>query len=354
MDFMAYKQQFEPIFSPKLAERLQVFLNLTHDTFLNDLALHTQQILAGGKRLRPYLAYIGFMAGGGAPQDHDRIIALGVSLEFFHAFCLIHDDVIDKAKVRRGVPTIEHYTLLALESAHRHGDLAHIARGQAILLGDLLHAYSLETLVHSVQGVSTAEGVMKEFYQMIDEVIAGQMIDVDTMTRPEHDAELLERKMYLKTASYSFVRPFTLGLRLAGVSNTQAYQDAERIGMLIGIAFQLQDDLLDVIGTEEMLGKPVLSDIRDGQQTLLTAHVAEHGDEIQQALLQCVMQGKASDDQVFELRDVMRQCGAVAAVEVRIETLLRDAERAIEQSVFSEEVKVAFVALLTLLRNRST
>lgn len=354
MDFTVFKQQFESIFTPKLAERLQVFLNLTHDDFLNDLALHTQDILAGGKRLRPYLAYIGFKAGGGTPQDHDRIMTLGVSLEFFHAFCLIHDDVIDKAQVRRNVPTVERYTLSALESAHRHGDLVHIARGQAILLGDLLHAYSLETLVAAVQDANTAAGVMREFYQMVDEVIAGQMIDVDTMTRPEHDADLLERKMYLKTASYSFVRPFTLGLRLAGASDEQAYANAERIGALIGIAFQLQDDLLDVIGTEETLGKPVLSDIRDGQQTLLTAHVAKCGSEEEQLLLQCVMQGRANDAQVVELRDAMRQNGAVTVVEERIETLLRDAEHAIQHSVFSEEVKAAFMALLALLRNRST
>lgn len=354
MDLSVFKQQFEPVFLPKLADRLQRFCDLTRDPFLNDLALHTPKILAGGKRLRPYLAYIGYLAGGGNGAKTERIFTLGMSLEFFHAFCLIHDDVIDKAQLRRGVPTLEDYSLSALRSQHRHGDLAHIARGQAILLGDLLHAYSLELLVETVQASGVAAEVMSEFYSMVDEVIAGQMIDVDTMTRTEHDADLLERKMYLKTASYSFVRPFTLGLRLAGALDTRLYTDAERIGRLIGTAFQLQDDVLDIVGTNEELGKSVLSDIRDGQQTLLTAFVAKHGNEQAQKLLRSVMEDGATESQVLQLRDEMRLNGAVAATEMRIFELLRDAEKAIEQSVFTVDIQSAFLALLTLLRNRST
>ncbi len=353
MNLVEFKQQFEPEFNQIIGTRLKQFFALSKDEFLNSLASHSLNILAGGKRLRPYLAYLGYLAGGGK-DGVAGVYQLGTGLELFHAFCLIHDDVIDKALLRRGVPTIDDLALKALRADQRHGDLVHIARGQAILIGDLLHAYSVEQIVQASTQSNCHPLLMAEFYRMVDEVIVGQMIDVDMMTRTIHEQNLLERKMYLKTASYSFIRPFTLGLYAAGCSDSEYHQAAADIGELIGIAFQLQDDVLDITSTAADLGKPVLSDIRDGQQTFLTAYVALHSDQMTRTLLSTVMRGEASETEVIKLKEVMLSEGAVSSARDRIDLLLAKAESLVGASPFSAPVQLAFQNLLFGLKNRKS
>jgi geranylgeranyl diphosphate synthase type I len=353
MNLVEFKQQFEPGFDAVIRARFQTFFALSQDEFLNTLVGHSLNILSGGKRLRPYLAYLGYTAGGGQASVSE-MQHLGTGLELFHAFCLVHDDIIDKALMRRGVPTIDDVALTALQANKRHGDLAHIARGQAILIGDLLHAYSLESIVKVSALAGCHPDFMSEAYKMVDEVIVGQMIDVDMMTRTIHDQVLLERKMYLKTASYFFIRPFTLGLYAAGCASPAHHEAAASIGGVIGIAFQLQDDTLDITSTSEVLGKPVLSDIRDGQQTFLTAHVALHGDQAGQTLLREVMCGDASEAQVMELQAVMLSEGAVAAAHERIDMLLAQAKTLIAASPFSAPVQLALQDLVLVLKARQS
>lgn len=350
MELSAFRKAFDPGLEGAAREHIHEFTEKAQDPLLAQAVTHLSALVHGGKRLRPYLASLGYAAGGG--RDETALFQLGTALELFHVFCLIHDDIIDKATTRRNVPTIEAFVAAQLVTQQRRGDGAHLAKSHAILLGDLVFSWASRYASTAALLSPLPRCVLDEYHGMVDEVVVGQMIDVDTMTRDEHDERLLERKMYLKTAGYSFVRPLRLGLCLSGAATDALLADMTAIGTPIGIAFQLQDDVLDITSDADTLGKPVLSDIRDGQQTILTAFVAQHGTMEEQRLLTRVMQGNGTDDDVLALRDVMANNGALAHAETRITTLWEEGRNAINEAQVPAALRETLRTLITTLQSR--
>jgi geranylgeranyl diphosphate synthase type I len=350
MDITTFRKKFSPLLDQAVSKHIEEYASIAQDPFLASIANHVFPLVTGGKLLRPYLVTLGYAAGDGS--DQSLAMKLGVALELFHAFCLIHDDIIDLAETRRNLPTIETFTGTQLRAASRRGDLAHLASSQAILLGDLVFSWAARHAMAAALISPEPAAVIEEFYGMVDEVVVGQMIDVDTMSRDEHDEELLERKMYLKTAGYSFIRPLRLGLYLSGNKNPDTAAALTAIGMPMGLAFQLQDDLLDITSDTETLGKPTLADIRAGQQTLLTAYVEKHGTQTERQLLERVMSGQGSDQECFALRDIFLHGGAVAAANLRVTELWAKTTQAIEAADCLGEGRADFHACLELLRSR--
>lgn len=351
MDIHAFRDEFAPILERAVQQHIAAFQVTAHDPFLGASVAHTAQLVAGGKRLRPYLAAVGYQAGGGKNQA--LAFQLGVGLEFFHVFCLIHDDIIDKAATRRNVPTVEAWVHEQLRVQGRRGDAAHLAKSSAILIGDLVFSWANQHVSKAAVDSLVPQAVLDEYSGMVDEVVVGQMIDVDTMTRDEHAEELLERKMYLKTAGYSFVRPLRIGLQASGNATPEALAAMTAIGTPMGLAFQLQDDVLDITSTPEALGKPTLSDLCDGQQTVLTAYVATRGTAEEQAVLQRVMRGEGGASEVETLRTMLLHGGAVAHAEERIAVLWDEARRAIAAAPFSEAFRRTCDAVISSLATRS-
>lgn len=350
MEFSEFRKSFDPFFEQIVQGHIEDFVHKAQDNFLGEAMMHMNALAHGGKRLRPYVASIGYAAGGG--QHAALPTQLGAALELFHVFCLIHDDIIDKATTRRTVPTIEAFLADRLAAQGRRGDVAHLAKSHAILFGDLVFSWATHHANIAALSSPSPQSVMEEYHAMVDEVVVGQMIDVDTMTRDEHDAQLLERKMYLKTAGYSFVRPLRLGLHLSGAATDVLLADMTAIGTPIGIAFQLQDDILDITSTAEILGKPTLSDIRDGQQTILTAFVAQHGTPHEHMILTNVMHGKGSDEDVHALQDIILKNGAVTHAKTRVRALWQEAQDAIHAADISETLRETLYALVAKLQSR--
>lgn len=246
-DLMKFKKRFDRVLGRTLASKRREVRSLTHDRFVWRVVDHACVLISGGgKRIRPYLAYLAYREAGGRRSG---ILETLVGLELFHAFALVHDDIMDRGKMRHGIKT------------------ANVVFGdsQAILLGDLLYNWSYELLAPTV-----ARGV---FAKMVDEVILGQMLDVDSVSRKQVSDRFLEEKMRLKTARYSFVRPMQVGVLLAlgsGGLKTRDYKFCERFGLPLGLAFQIQDDLMDLTVTSSTLGKSTFNDIREGQKTVFT------------------------------------------------------------------------------------
>lgn len=350
MDITTFQKTFAPVLHTTVHQHIQEFTKTTQDHFLGEAIKHIQALTEGGKRLRPYLSSIGYAAGKG--NDSATIMQLGIALELFHVFCLIHDDIIDKAPTRRNVATVEAFVHNNLRKHHRRGDLNHLAKSHAILLGDLVFSWASQHACTAALSSPRPQGVLDDYHHMIREVVAGQMIDVDTMTRDEHNETLLEQKMYLKTAGYSFVCPLRLGLQLSGNATEQSLASMTAIGTPLGLAFQLQDDVFDITSSEDVLGKPIMSDIRDGQQTFLTAFVAHHGTTQEKLLLEHVMQGAGTDAEIRALREIFRENGAAAHAQIRMDALWQDAEREIDHAIIPAQIQDALHALVAALRSR--
>ena len=203
---------------------------------------------AGGKRIRPTLCLIGARIFGGAEKD---VLPAALALEVFHNFTLLHDDVMDKAEVRRGRPCV-----------HKKWD-----ENTAILSGDqmMIEAYKLLSQVAENQ----LPTVLRLFNKMATEICEGQQYDVDFGTSEYTGISLHEYMMMIRLkTSVLLATALQIGAYMAGATE-QEQQALYEYGIHIGLAFQIQDDYLDCYGDEKTFGKAIGGDIREGKKTWL-------------------------------------------------------------------------------------
>ncbi|MET8979306.1 polyprenyl synthetase family protein [Streptomyces sp. NPDC004539] len=306
-------------------------------------------VLNGGKRVRPLLCAVGWCAAGGDPQPPEYVIQAAASLEMFHAFALIHDDVMDGALLRRGTPTV-HRALAATYSHLRDPD--RFGEHSAILLGDLAHAWSDE-LLHSA-GIpdGRAAAVRTVTNAMRSEVMFGQYLDLLATGPPQDDADAALRIVRYKTARYTVERPLHLGAALAG-AEPDLLTSLSAYALPIGEAFQLRDDVLGTFGDPRETGKPCLDDLRDGKGTLLVALAMQHADEEQRRTLRALIGSPGLGEEDAErIRHLLCVTGARAAVEQLIGVRREQAQQALDQANLTPAATAALqeIALTSTVR----
>ncbi|MFJ2435765.1 polyprenyl synthetase family protein [Streptomyces anulatus] len=291
--------------------------------------------LEGGKRMRPRLLWWGMRSCGAA--ETAAALRLGVALELIQSCALIHDDVMDRSRLRRGKAAVH------IGLAERAGLSPDSERGSvfgtsaAVLAGDLALAWADDTVAETVLSAVQRRRIGALWRAMRTEMVAGQYLDLRGQVSGESSVAQALRTACLKSASYSVERPLALGAALAGADErtTDALRSA---GRCAGIAFQLRDDLLGVFGDPGLTGKPSGDDIREGKPTYLLA-VARRwaeaaGDEQALALLGRVT-GNAdlTEEDLADVRGVLEVTGVRAHVERKAERLHDHAVRRLGQAV---------------------
>lgn len=348
-----FKNIFDPILEEFLEKRISEFNNNTSDPFIKDFVYYSKTLtLSGGKRFRPYIAYVLYIANGG--KDTESALRLFVSLEIFHMFALIHDDIMDKQNKRHGVQTIHDYVLQKLKEDKRIGDMENVAKAQGILLGDLFFSWTMELFLDNknfpMENITTAHDY---FYKMIDEVILGQMLDIDTTTKKRVNWNLINEKTRLKTSRYTFVRPMQIGAHLANPNN-DLDEYLENLGTKLGIAFQLQDDLLDIIGDPKVLEKNVLRDISERQHTFFTDYIFTKGDSEQKEKLLKYFGKELNANEQREVIEIFVNSGAIDTGKKIIRENLNNAKDIIKNSGLNEEYKNTCLDLIKIMENRQS
>jgi geranylgeranyl diphosphate synthase type I len=315
------------------------------DAILDSLA-QVRALARGGKRIRPYLAFLSYQAEGG--KNVEDIQNALIAIELFHIFCLIHDDIIDEDDMRRGTQTV-HARMGAYYAKMGRAQIAGRAgSAQALLVGDLVFAWVFELLapyfVH--------EQVREEFLYTIDEVVIGQMIDVDLMAQSQATREGILDKMRLKTAGYTFVQPLRLGRLLAGKVLRDETLDA--IGLALGLGFQMQDDLLDIYSTEAAMGKNIGSDIEESQHTLLTQFIIDSGAQKDIQELRSFMGQAMDSEKLTQLRSLFDRTGASDALRKDITFQMGEAQRLAQTLLWPEELRAPFAQLIAYVTNRTS
>ena len=253
---------------------------------------------AGGKRVRPQLAMIACGIFGGKEEE---VAPAAMALEVFHNFTLLHDDVMDKAEVRRGRPTV------------------HIQWNEntAILSGDqmMIEAYKLLSEVPAEK----LPKVLRLFNKMATEICEGQQYDVDFESQEHVTIEEYLKMIRLKT-SVLLATALQIGSYLAGANEAQ--QEAlYQFGINVGLAFQIQDDILDVWGDPKTFGKAVGGDISCNKKTyvyLTAQNLAD--DELAEELHQWY--GSVLDDnteKIATVKGIFEQLNVRAACEAVVE-----------------------------------
>jgi geranylgeranyl diphosphate synthase type I len=209
---------------------------------------------SGGKRLRPALGYWGYRAAGGVPDD--RIIRAAASLELFHTFALIHDDVMDGADERRGAPSV-HAHLATDAAAAGDGDADRTGISGAILIGDLAAVWADELLLTSGFDTSRVTRALARAYAVRRDMAVGQFLDVSGKARSDQRAGRLAAN--LKGGRYTVTGPLLMGADLASEDGIDGdlLRALVAFGEPLGEAFQLRDDLRDGDATHGATAKTV-------------------------------------------------------------------------------------------------
>lgn len=316
-------------------------------------------VLRGGKRIRPTFAWWGWRAAGGAADGPAAraMLSAASALELIQACALVHDDLIDDSRLRRGFPTVHE------DFAGRHqtqgwaGPPQRFGMAAAVLLGDLALSWADDMLHTAGMDAEPLARALRPWRAMRTEVLAGQHLDILAQVRGDESAQSAIRVSALKAASYTVQRPLEFGA-LAGGAGADVLAALDRFGADIGVAFQLRDDLLGVFGDSEITGKPAGDDLREGKRTLLIAETLHRaGDQGDQQTLDLVRAalGEADLDEarVEHVCAAMRRVGGVQAVEDRITELTGTAMEALRSVELPEPAGTRLVRLAVAATDRS-
>ncbi|WP_249933042.1 polyprenyl synthetase family protein [Blastococcus sp. CCUG 61487] len=327
------------------------------DASLTPVVDEVAALAAGGKRLRPSFAYWGWRGardtGPGAAEDDDAVLRAVSALEFVHASALVHDDVMDAAATRRGRPST-HIGFAARHAAYAlQGDGDLFGTGAAILVGDLSLVWSDEMLRCSGISEAALSRARAVWDTMRTEVTAGQYLDLLRAAGglPGPDGALTVARY--KSAGYTVQRPLQLGVAIAG-AGPRAVEATTAIGLPLGEAFQLRDDVLGVFGDPTVTGKSADDDLREGKQTLLIALAEEAADAAGRRLLGELLGNTSASTAEFDaLRDLLESTGARARVEERIAQGTATARQAIADAPLADDAKAALDALAVAATSRA-
>lgn len=273
----------------------------------------------GGKRLRPMLLLATCEALGGDAAD---AVNQAVGIEMFHNFTLLHDDVMDRAEVRRGRPTV-----------HRRWN-----ESVAILSGDAM-------LTMATQMVATGAGqrladVLDLFNTTAMEVYGGQQLDMEFEARRDVTVEEYIEMIRLKT-SVLLACACKMGALMAGASATEA-DSMYRYGELLGLAFQLQDDNLDTYGDPALFGKEIGGDIINEKKTWLWINAVNR----EPRRLQRVLDQKLTDYlKIREVRKIYDDLGLKEESQALIERYANEAVEALAGVEMTPEARDFFTSL---------
>ncbi len=250
------------------------------DPFLyHNIAAMEELVCRYGKRLRPVLTIFAYQAAGG--KDVAAVEKASVALELFHNFLLVHDDIIDQDSMRHRGPSL-HEVYRQYHRRHRLvGDARHFGESIALVLGDILASYCNTILIQSNFSLEQRQAVLLQMSRATKEVGFGQNFDILAGAKKRVTEKEVLRIHYYKTAKYTIENPILVG-GIFGRMNKTALRRLARYSLPLGIAFQIQDDILGMFADEKKLGRPVGSDLREGKQTLLVTRVFSRGTASQQ------------------------------------------------------------------------
>ena len=250
MELSAYLEQ--------VATTVDVGLDRHYGNVYGDLYKATAHLLlAGGKRLRPAMLLLSADAVNKGRSDD--LINAALALELIHTFTLIHDDIMDGDEARRGVPTV-----------HTVWD-----EPTAILAGDVLYAHAFEFLCRALSDDRSRVRAIAMLARTSAQICEGQHLDMSFEKQNDlTTADYIE--MVQKKTGALYAASAAIGGMLAGGTPTQV--DAlYSYGLAAGVAFQIQDDLLDIAERKSKIGKDRGSDLREGKQTLIAMIARDHG-----------------------------------------------------------------------------
>lgn len=297
-------------------------------------------IMAGGKVLRPSVLLFACGAVGG---DEARALPAAVAVELFHTWTLVHDDVMDRDATRRGRPTVhEEFRRRALgRDGYTPAEAQHYGLSIAIMTAEVQHGWEISLLTDLYDRSHVDPAVVFTLIRTLETdvllaLVGGQTMDIQYAKLPIQSLTegMILDMLWRKTgALYRFAGMAGAMIGLNTAEPSHPFVEAlATFTSECGTAFQLQDDILGVIGDEQSLGKPVGSDIREGKRTIILSYAFHHASPGQRhRLLDVVGRKTATPDEVEEVTELLQSLGGIDHARTlarrRVETALMSLEK---------------------------
>ncbi len=270
-------------------KELEKYLKNGGPETLYDAARHLP--FAGGKRLRPCISMVSCEAVGG---DVLNVVYLSIGLELIHNFTLVHDDIMDKSKLRRGKPSVH----------TKYGEPT------AIIAGDLLFTKAFESMHKIPNSPEVFKNVEYGLIDCIREICEGQQLDIEYEQRNNVTEDQYIEMIRKKTAVF-FQYAAEAGAIL-GEGDKEKANALNQYGLFLGLGFQIWDDYLDISSSEETLGKDIGNDIRNGKKTLIAVHSINNAEGIdKKELLKIFGNKNASDEDIRKIYKIFEKTGSI-------------------------------------------
>jgi geranylgeranyl diphosphate synthase type II len=281
--------------------------------------LISSQLSREGKGIRPALCLATCRAFGG---DEQRALPSAAALELLHNAFLVHDDIEDDSDFRRDSPTLH----------RQHGVPL------AVNAGDAINAMSVQLLKKNLNllGPELAARVFDEFDHMSMETIEGQAMELgwirdNDCSTTEDDYLLMVLK---KTGWYSFIHPARIGALIADPTRTDL-DEFNRFGYFLGTAFQIQDDVLNLVGDRQKYGKEIGGDLLEGKRTLILTHLLKHSRGQERPRLEAFLakpRAERSERDVAWIYELMRGYGSIEYAQAAARQFAEGARQELERA----------------------
>ncbi len=319
-DLQKFKKKFDLVLNKFYEEEIKKIE--VKDKFTAKILKQSQKItMSGGKRIRPALMYYGYLAYGG--KKDQNILKTTATVELLHAMFLIQDDIIDKDDFRHNVSNI------------------HIKYGveYAITVGGIIFFWTQQIFLQAKFTPKIIFKALQKFQEIGTETVIGENNDVKVVKEKKANLKDIFKIYEYKTAKYTLTGPFQLGAILAGIYGRELHKIEEAL-LPIGIAFQIQDDILGIFSIDKKIGKPVGSDIREGKQTILTVYAFQKGNSIQKNNLKKLLgKEKLTKQEINLFKQIMEDTGALENAQKLVSEKIKTSKEKIEKLKIKHESK---------------
>jgi len=293
----------------------------------------------GGKRVRAYLVYLGCNLFSN--ENADKVLPVSMSYELFQTGILAHDDIIDNSETRRFKPSM-------------HIDLGggHTGVSKSICVGDFGIVSALEIIAKSEFPDEVKLKAISHQNNVFVSTIAGELCDIEFSGRNDVPENEILGMNHLKTAQYTVSGPLVLGAILANANEDDTAKIRE-FGNLVGVAFQIRDDILGMFGDEAKLGKSITADMTEGKQTVLTAHFIKNAlPEQKNKFFSVYGKEQSGIAELEKVRRLLKECGSFDYAQAMCLQMVDRAAKILDDMEITDEGRQKLSGLLEYMTKR--
>ena len=328
-ELQTFKARLDPLIGAYFDSVLKEALK--EDDLVAEALEHARTIvLAGGKRLRSAFMYYGYLGAGGTEED--KILHTSMSVELIHSFLLVHDDIIDRDDMRHGVPTLHKRYADFGRRFFPNQDVEHFGNSIALVMGDMLYSFGNDIIFRSNFSKERIFSALSCLQSIVSYTVVGQARDIYMEYKRDGSEEEILTMYRNKTAKYTVEGPLHMGALLAGASQ-ELLSLLSAYALPIGIAFQIQDDILGIFGSTKQMGKPVGSDIEEGKLTILVARALKNGTKEQSRRLREILTRGAelTERERLEFCSIIKETGSLEEIKRLAQEYIAQGKKALSE-----------------------